>query len=400
MPIRAVIHQPSLPKYRVPVFRELASRLGMDLTIYHGELKEVPTAKADGFRAVPFNRLPWPLGSEAIGWQPMRLGYLTGRDADVLVFNWNIRHASLVPYLLTARRFGVPTVLWGHGFSKHERPIRRLLRWNVARLATAVLTYNHGVADTLVASGLPRERVFTALNTIDHRPILAQRERWAQKPEELEAFRVKNGLRSDAPHLLFVSRLDPNNRVDVLIDAVALLRERMPGIRATIVGGGTDGENLRAHAESRGVLGSAVHLTGPIYDEDVLSAWFLSADFFVYPSNIGLSIIHALGYGLPVLVGDRIDLHNPEIEALFPGDNGALFKHNSAEALAGTIVSLWNDQPRLARMRACAAASAREYFTLKRMVDGLDAVIRYAALRPMRDPDQGDRTGVLPASQA
>ncbi len=398
MSIRAVIHQPSLPKYRVPVFRELAARAGLDLTIYHGELREVPTARADGFRAVPFKRLPWPLGSEAIGWQPMRLGYLTGRDADVLVFNWNMRHTSLVPYLLMARRFGVPTVLWGHGFSKHEKPIRRLLRWNVARLATAVLTYNHGVADTLVASGLARERVFTALNTIDYQPILSQRERWAQRPEQLEAFRKQHGLRSDAPHLVFVSRLDPNNRVDVLIDAVALLRERMPGIRATIVGGGMDGAALRAHAERRGVLGTSVHMTGPIYDEDVLSAWFLSGDLFVYPSNIGLSIIHALGYGLPVVVGDRVDLHNPEIEALSPGDNGAVFRHNSPEALADLIVSLWKDQPRLARMRVCAAASAREYFTLKRMVDGLDGVIRYAALSPMLDPSAGSRAGVIPAS--
>ena len=38
-PIRVVIQQPALPKYRVPVFRELAKRPDIDLTLYFGEKK-------------------------------------------------------------------------------------------------------------------------------------------------------------------------------------------------------------------------------------------------------------------------------------------------------------------------------------------------------------------------
>ena len=35
-----------------------------------------------------------------------------------------------------------------------------------------------------------------------------------------------------------------------------------------------------------------------------------------YPVNIGLSLLHAFGFGLPVVTGNDIGSHNPGIETL------------------------------------------------------------------------------------
>src|SRR5262245_33527113 len=50
-PIRFRLVQPAQPKYRLPVFRELAARPGIDLEVIYAEEPGLPNAEADGYRA-------------------------------------------------------------------------------------------------------------------------------------------------------------------------------------------------------------------------------------------------------------------------------------------------------------------------------------------------------------
>ena len=63
-----------------------------------------------------------------------------------------------------------------------------------------------------------------------------------------------------------------------------------------------EGASAAPGADSRAAALDLVGDLGSIYDEIELAPWFLTADAFVYPENIGLSILHAFGYGLPVRV--------------------------------------------------------------------------------------------------
>jgi hypothetical protein len=47
--LRVVIQQPALPAYRVAVFRELAARPGIKLSVVHGRQANLPNAAAEGF---------------------------------------------------------------------------------------------------------------------------------------------------------------------------------------------------------------------------------------------------------------------------------------------------------------------------------------------------------------
>lgn len=382
-PLRVVAQQPSLRRYRVPVFRELAARLGIALTLVHGtsreEMADQSAGQAAGFAAiwVPMKRLM--LAGRQVRWYPPQWSFATRRRADVLILPWDLACLTLLPALLRARLSGVGVVLWGHGYSKQERPWRKWLRTCIGRLGHANALYNRTTAQRFIDDGYPAERVFVALNSLDQSPIQQSRQDWIGRPDDLRAFRDENHL-GDGPMILFVSRLYRENRADMLIDAAATLRERFPSLRLVIIGAGPDLERLRQLAEQHGVS-DITRFPGAVYGEDRLAPWFLCADVFCYPVNIGLSILHAFGYGVPVVTSDRVEAQNPEIEALRDGENGLLYRHGDLSAMIDALSSLFAGDGRRRAMAEAAHRTVVEDFNIERMVDGLEQAIRYAAGR-------------------
>ena len=377
-PIRLSIVQPSLAKYRVPVFRELAERPGIDLHVFYADNTGIPNESPDGFAGTVAPMVIRRPGGHPIYWHPAQLARADPATTDVLNLSWDLHYASLIPALLRARRRGVPTVLWGHGYSKRERGWRRWLRWRVARLATAVLLYNRATADRLIADGLPAERVFVALNTLDQSEIQAARSDWLSRPADLAAFRAEHGL-TDGRTVLFVSRLD-GNRVDLLIDAAALLAEKMPDLKVVLIGKGDERPALERRAADRGIAAN-VRFLGAVYGEADLAPWFLCADAYCYPANIGLSLMHAFGYGLPVVTTDRTESQNPEIEAFRDGGNGLTYADGDPAALAAALGRVLDDTDLRDRLGREAQRTVLEDFTLSTMVDGFVASARYCRSR-------------------
>lgn len=384
MPLHVLALQPSLPKYRVPVFRELSSRAGIDLRVGYSQVAEIPNATPDGFIACQANHRDLWFKQYSLVWQGAPKEYFRPDWCDCVIMNWNTRYLSMIPTMLEARSMQIPVVLWGHGFSKQESRLRRWIRVQSAKLADAIVTYNHAAADSLVREGIPRQRVFVALNSLDQGPIRAARSAWMANPERLATFRREQGIDA-GPMLLFCSRLDPANRVDLLLEAVARLRASHPGLNATIIGSGPHEAELRRIIERRG-LQTCVKMLGAIYEEDKLAPWFMSARAFVYPANIGLSLLHAQGYGLPVVTGDRVDMQNPEIEAMVHERNGLTFRHESLDALVAAVDRILSDDALHDRLAAESLATVTRQFTIPRMVDGLEAAIRYTTRLKLASP--------------
>lgn len=379
--ISVYMQQPTLAKYRVPVYRELARRPGISLLVHFGQTGDIPNAPAQGFQAVPYRPRALPGALREFKWNTLPAELVNRNACDVAILNWNIRHLSLLPALLWARWKGIPTLVWGHGYSKQEGPMKRWLRWSVSRLCQGIIVYSHNVADDLTRAGFDRHRIFVAQNTIDQSEIQAARQHWLDRPADLEAFRKQHRL-DQGPRLLFVSRLEYLNRTDILLQAMSILRQHFPTISATIVGDGEAASSLKALTKQLN-LEDHVRFTGAIYKDLDLAPWFLNSDVFVYPSNIGLSLLHAFGFGLPVVIGNTMHLHGPEVEALRPGANGLTFEHNNPRELARELHNLLSNPERLKNMAQAAHTTACDEFTLKRMVDGVESAIRFAKARPV-----------------
>ncbi|MEM9166847.1 MAG: glycosyltransferase family 4 protein [Planctomycetota bacterium] len=375
-PIRVLMQQAAMPAFRVPYYRSLARRPGIDLTVLYGTM-DLPNVEPEGFKAEHrlVKRLPGGLF-----WDGEHLKRLTKGGWDALSMAWNTRYLSLFVGLRRARKLGVGTVVWGHGYSKSEGPFRAWLRYKAGQMADAVVLYSESVAADYVKRGMPKEKVFVALNSLDPTPIQEARNAILADPDAQQAFEAEHGLagpEGKRPVILYVSRLDPNNRVPMLVEATKKLLPEFPDLKTVLIGKGPDLDNVRATIDRLGMQGHVL-APGAVYGEDKVGRYFVAADVFCYPANIGLSILHAMNHALPVVTCDKIDAQNPEIEALRDGENGLLYNDGDLDDMAGKLRTLLADHELRQRLSAEAHRTATERYNTDRMADGMEAALRFA----------------------
>lgn len=187
---------------------------------------------------------------------------------------------------------------------------------------------------------------------------------------------------ADVPTVVTVGRLHPDKGLDVLLEAMARLRRRVPAARAVVVGGAQPGHEAHRgdllDLRRRLGLDGAVDLPGVLDSpRDVL----LAASAYVQPSRERtelqpVAVLEAMAVGLPVVAtrvggvpemldGGRLGLLVP------PEDPGAL-----AEALARVL-----EEPGLAdRLGRDAQAHIRASCSVAAMVDLVEGA--YLALLP------------------
>ena len=371
--LNVAIFQPALPKYRIPIFQRLGQQFSVK--VFFGEEKDLSNEQAVGFENQPVKHRKFRLrsGREVI-WNRSQIKACGNRHWDVIVLSWNIGDLSLIFALLRARLNGISTILWGHGYSKKASGFRARVRNRITGFATAVLFYDP-VTKNKFEEITGRQNCFAAPNAINTDPIQEQKEAWMEG-SRLERFKEEHDLLG-RDVLLFVSRFDPANRLEVLIRAMPELKAKHPEILAVLVGSGQDEQRLRSLVKELDCV-TNVLFTGPIYEEQQLSPWFLSASLFCYPSNIGLSLMHAFHYGLPVVVGDDLSRCNPEIYAFETNVNGMTFEDGDSSSLAKCVLDLIRNQSLLKALSKGAADTAKS-LTIERLIDGYSEAIRFAA---------------------
>lgn len=330
------------------------------MQIVYSRVPNLPNAHPHGLdthrsKTWSLGGLHWDFGQLYAGWVA----------TDMVVLSWNTRYVSLVPALLLARLRGVRVALWGHGYSKRESKWRRRLRLFVGGLADEVIVYDDATAVSLRET-LCRP-VQCAPNALDQTPIDTARERWLSRPNDLEAFRLHNGL--NGPSLLFVSRLETENRLDLLLRAASKLKEVFPRLRVVIIGDGPARSELVELSHRLG-LDSSVSWIGACYDEMKLAPWFLTSDLLVYPANAGLSILHAFGYGLPVVTSDRLEAQAPEVRAIEHLHNGVLYRHGDLDDLTRQLTGFLENRDQLDRMSRAARKTVAGRYSMSHMVSG------------------------------
>lgn len=374
--IRVCFQQPALPAYRIPVFAELARRPGMSVEVLFSDKAKLPNVAAEGFAAhqvAERTLLKWP---REVRWVTAQMRATDPARADVAVLEYNSGVPSVLPAIRKANKRGVGVVLWGHGYSVRDTPLSRKLRNWLGTKADAVVLYNHEARQRMIDEGFDASKLFVALNALDQGPIQAAREKWLADPEALAEFQKQHGL-DRGPVVLFVSRLYAQNRMDLLLHAAARLTDTHPDLTVAIVGDGDQREHLRELAAKLGIQGRVV-MPGAIYGEDKLAPWFLSATAFCYPDFIGLSVLHALGYGLPVVTNQNMWAHPPEAQCLRHDENALLVDLAEPGSLAAALARLIDEPDLAARMGQAGRQMVLQKHTVANMVDGHDAAIRHA----------------------
>src|SRR5205085_9067419 len=112
--------------------------------------------------------------------------------------------------------------------------------------------------------------------------------------------------------------------------------------------------------------------------------WFLSSSCFVYPGSIGLSLLHAFGYGLPVITHADRRRHGPEIAALVHEWNGLECDAASPAALADCMRRLCADADLRERLGRHAYETVVNRYSMDIMVDRFVSAIGIASSKSLR----------------
>ena len=102
-----------------------------------------------------------------------------------------------------------------------------------------------------------------------------------------------------------------------------------------IIGEGPELSALKEIAQKE-KIDHFIYFAGAIYGEEVFRYLSL-AKLSVIPGNVGLSAMHAMALGIPVISHDNFNIQMPEFEAIIEGVTGSFYEEGSIESLVSKI---------------------------------------------------------------
>lgn len=361
--LRLCIIQPVMKGYRLPFFQGLAHKLsvqGIDLQVVYGRPWAIEAKRGDNVE------LPAPLGlsvnSRMLGgkllWMPVLRPLL---QADAIVVEHANKHVLNYP-LAFAHFLGLKRVAyWGHGRDRQSDPNTLGEKFKQCSLHWADwwFAYTRGASEYVASRGFPLDRITTVGNAIDTRELAEQID--SISAEEKKTMLLELGLNPNGKRLIYCGSLYTNKRLDLMMEGIDLLHQRMPQVQLIVLGGGPMAGDIETYAEKR----QWVRYVGPQFGRQ--KALYLAAShIWLNPGLVGLGILDAFSAGLPLVTTD-VPIHSPEIEYLEHGVNG-LMVAPSALGLADALYDLLSDPALLQSLSSGARNSAKAY-SIESMVE-------------------------------
>jgi PEP-CTERM/exosortase A-associated glycosyltransferase len=272
-----------------------------------------------------------------------RLGEVVRREKpDVLHAHSPV--LSALPALWVGRQYGIPVVyelraLWEDAAVDHGTMVEGGIRYRLSRAletfalrrANQIVTICEGLREDILARGIAADKVTVVPNAVDIEAFQFGR---TADPE------LKRALGLDGKTVIgFAGSFYNYEGLDLLIDAVDLLRRSHPDVSLLLVGGGFQEANLKARVQRLGLQGHAV-FTGRVAHAQVQRYYDL-IDVLAYPRYrmrltdvvTPLKPLEAMAQGRVVVASD-VGGHK---ELIRDGQTGYLFPAGDAQALAGRL---------------------------------------------------------------
>lgn len=297
------------------------------------------------------------------------------RNYDVYFIEGNPRNLSHVLIATFLRLCGKPVVLWtmGHSFRANMFTERIRLWWS--RIFKFLFVYTDYEVEYLKERGFRKQVIIGMNNGLNQNYIDSVAVKWnVDKLEEWKTAQGWNGHKI----ILSSSRLVQKNRYDLLIKALPAVIERVPDLLWCIIGDGEQKGNMIAQLDKLGIR-KYVTFIGEVYDDEQIAPFFLSADCLVHPEGIGLSILHAFGYGLPVITHGNGQLHGPEYAAFMNRETGYNYEQGNVADLTSKIVLLLQNDTERIQMKHTVKKLVQEKYNVDVMVTRFIEIAKMAA---------------------
>ena len=144
-----------------------------------------------------------------------------------------------------------------------------------------------------------------------------------------------NHFKNDYPVLIFIGRLTKVKKLDQLINACKDLLKKEIFVNLVFVGSGIEEERLK---EVAFCITDNVWFYGACYEEEKIAELIYSSTVCISPGNVGLTAMHSLVYGTPVITHSDFTSQMPEFESIEEGVSGSFFIKDNEIDLVNKIM--------------------------------------------------------------
>ena len=366
--LKILLIEPVLPHYRKDVFKILSKYNGFEIFYLAGE-------KYQNIESISIENstlschYTFTLFKHRFYFLKQAFSNVNRINPDIIVctgIDFHLIHTILIFiwYRITKRK---EFIWWSHATEGRQGKIGYIIRKFFYRRSSGVMAYGLKGKDVLLTMGINKRKIAIVNNSINSADY------------GFFNYKLNDNKKEKRLTLLYCGRIRSEKKVDLLINALGLLEnEGYKDFICYIIGDGKT-MKLKQLAVNNKVKDKVI-FTGAKYGIDN-HKYFLESDLFINPGGIGLAIVQAFSFGLPVITTDNICEQGPEIELLIPGINGDTFKNNSAEELADRII-YWKDQLKLQGdkiMYNCInQIKEMEYLPEKQSEKVIDFIMKYA----------------------
>lgn len=220
--------------------------------------------------------------------------------------------------------------IWTHGWYGKEQGLDAKIKLWIYKHVNGVFVYGNYARNLLLEQGIPPEKLFTIYNSLNYDEQKALREDMQPSKVYSEYFGNSN------PVIIFIGRLTKVKQLDMLIKSIADLKKIGEDYNLVFVGDGLEKDNLQTLVDSLKIK-NQVWFYGSCYDEKTNAELVYNSDLCVAPGNVGLTAMHTMMFGCPVISHNCFEWQMPEFEAIIPGETGDFFTYKDNDSLTGTI---------------------------------------------------------------
>jgi len=318
-----------MPHYRKEIYQLLDSELACDF--YAGDkiplpLKKLNPKQLKGFKYLfnnfyIYKNIYWQIGIHKIFNKKYDSYLLTGDP--YCISSWAV--------LLYGKIFSKNVFIWAHGLNGHEGKLKLLFKKLFFKLAHKTFVYSDLSTNFMLSLGFDKSKVIPIYNSLGYTDQRNVRESITKENS------IDKIFDNNAPYLIYVGRIqEGEKKLYLILEAIQLLKKEGVTVNLLLVGRIIQDKILRELIKKYN-LEKQVNFYGPLFDENMLGKLFYNASSCVCPGNIGLTAVHSLNYGCPVITHDKFTVQMPEYEAITKGVTGDFFEYNNIKELKNSI---------------------------------------------------------------
>ncbi|MEO9513936.1 MAG: glycosyltransferase [Flavobacteriaceae bacterium] len=313
------------PHYREPIYTLMDEKLNCDF--YFGDkvktkIKPLNVNNLKGYKNTVKNKFLfntgwiWQKGVSSLVFKPYDFYIITGDP--YIISNYVI---LLLSHLLNKKVF-----VWSHGMKANANTKRKLLEFLFFKLSHKVLIYGEYSQSIMLKRGFKKDKLIPIYNSLNYDQQKRIRENLGSSTIYKDHF--KNGK----PVLAYIGRIQHSKKLDLLLRATKDLLNKGTPCNLVFIGKDVEEVGLEKLAMDLDIQEN-VWFYGASYDEEDIGNLIFNANVCISPGPIGLTALHSLTYGTPIITNDNFETQMPEFEIIEKGKTGDFFIDNDIKDL-------------------------------------------------------------------